>query len=98
MRQTCKKLTNPILTKGGVIRTLRAGHPEHTMHLWWTGTIAPREPDAPVTLDGAAGQPQEFVIELELLRIEGTTAVVRLWAPEQVKIISAQKDPHCLTD
>jgi hypothetical protein len=64
------------------------------MHLWWTAALAPREVDAPGSLAGG-GEPQEFLIEIELLRIEGNNAVVRLWAPEQVRIVSAKKDPHC---
>jgi hypothetical protein len=34
---------------------------------------------------------------MELLRIEGDTVVLRLWAPDQVRIVSAKKDPHCQT-
>ncbi len=84
-----------ILTTGGLVRSLKAGCPEHAMHLYWTGFFAPREPNASIDRDGNCGKAQEYLIEIELLRIEGNNAIVRINAPPQVSMVSAKKDPQC---
>ena len=95
MRQALQNVTGYLLTEGGLVRTLRVGCPEQTMHLWWTGVSTPTGPGAPGSLQGQCGQPEELLIEIELLRIEGSSAVVRINAPPQVDIVSAKKDPRC---
>ena len=82
--QNCKRY---LLTDGGLQRTLKSGHPEHTMHLWWTGAfLCPG-----VELVEA----NEHLIEIQLVRIEGNQAIIRIWAPDEVEILAAKKDPHC---
>ena len=87
--------TNYILTAGGLQRTLKLRHPEQTMHLWWTGAFLAKDVRAYVEPSGFVVETGEFLIEIELVRVEGEKATIRISAPEQVKIVSAKKDPHC---
>jgi hypothetical protein len=65
------------------------------MHLYWTGVLLPRERDAQSDPDGKHGRAAQHLVEIELLRIEGNNAIVRIKAPPQVDIVSAKKDPRC---
>ena len=98
MKRALKKVARHILTEGGLVRSLKAGCLGHTMHCWFEGVAVRKDLNAPGDLGGKCGEPEKFLIEIQLLRIEGNNAVVRLWAPEQVKIVSAEKDPHCQGD
>jgi len=85
-----------VLTHGGLQRAFRLGHPEDTIHLWGTGAFLAKGLDvACVASARDLVEAGEFLIELELVRIEGNVATIRIWAPDQIKIISAKKDPHC---
>ena len=95
MEHACSERNEYILTEGGLVRTLKAGCPEQSMHLWSTGAFRPGEPNGPVDLQGKHGRQNDLLVEIELLRIEGNNAVVRLWAPDHVRIVSAKKDPRC---
>ena len=87
-------LPGHVLTEGGLKRTLKLGHPEHTMHLWWTGVMGAQPNNARRNPRGNLVEADEFLIEIELVRIEGDRATIRIWAPDQVRIISANKDSH----
>ena len=94
MKSSAKGFSEFVRTEGGLVRSIRLGCPEDTMHLWWDGAfLAPVPADAadPPRACGAVG---EYMVEIELLRIEGDKVTVRLWAPEPVRIVSARKDPH----
>jgi hypothetical protein len=82
-----------ILTEGGLTRTLKVGRPEQTMHLWWTGAFLP---NGIHSFPGTGGPVEagEFLIEIQLLRVEGDAAILRFCGPEQVRMVSAKKDPH----
>lgn len=95
MRAAGSETRTHVLTEGGLVRTLKVGRPEHTMHLRWTGHFAAGKREPPDGPGHAAGEPEEFLVEIELLKIVGDSAVVRLWAPEEVMILSAKKDPQC---
>lgn len=95
MGHACRKTNEHVLTEGGLVRALKLGRPEQTMHLWWSGAFATSQRKSPRGPKGERDEPGEFLIEIELLRIEGDSAVVRLWAPDEVTILSAKKDPHC---
>jgi hypothetical protein len=88
-------MRHAILTEGGLVRTLKAGCPEQTMHLYWTGGLLPREPGAATGPAGEFAAEEEYLIEIELLRIEGNNAIVRINAPPHVDIVSAKRDPRC---
>lgn len=68
------------LTVGGLQRKLRAGNAGDTMHLWVRSGDGPKA--------------EEFLAEIELVRVDGKTVTLRIWAPDQVSIVSAKKDPH----
>ena len=96
MKSSPKVLSEFVRTEGGLVRSIKLGCPEDTMHLWWNGAfLAPIPEDAPHPMR-KCGEVGEFLVEIELLRIEGDKVTVRLWAPEPVRIISARRDPHPL--
>ena len=61
MGRDCKTLSEHVLTEGGLVRTLKAGCPEQTMHLRWTGAAAPQEIKVPLDSEGKFGEPEEFL-------------------------------------
>jgi hypothetical protein len=82
---------NPyVRTRGGLVRTMKLGCPEHTMQFRWNGTCG-KPPLPPNRVFGTdKGETKEILIEVELLRIQGDKVTLRLSAPDEVRIVSAK--------
>ena len=98
MKSSSKVSSEFIRTEGGLVRSIRLGCPEDTMHLWWNGAFLAPVPEDAADPARECGEIGEFLVEIELLRIEGDKVTVRLCAPAPVRIVSARKDPHVRTN